>query len=236
MLRKPKQIIAVVLYPGMTALDVVGTMEAMIWLNANSPYRLVTVAARKEPIQTDTPLQMIPNRTFAELDRPFGLLIPGGDTALRVAQDADLRRYVQTAAETAGLVASVGTGSLILAAAGVLTGRQATTHWRYADQLADYGVRYVRQRWVDDGKFVTAAGVTAGIDLGLYLVGKLTTIGKARNAQLIIEYDPQPPHGGIDWDRIDQEHKIDSPVKAGNSVRPMRADELVATTSVMEAK
>jgi transcriptional regulator GlxA family with amidase domain len=236
MLRKPKQIIAVVFYPGMTALDVVGTMEAMIWLSANSPYRLITVAARKEPVQTDTPLQMVPNRTFSEVDRPFGLLIPGGDMARQAAQDEELRRYVQTAAESAELVASIGTGSLILAAAGVLTGRRATTHWRYADQLADYGIHYVRRRWVEDGKFVTAAGVTAGIDLGLYLVGKLTTIGKARNAQLIIEYDPQPPHGGIDWDRVDREHPVGNSDKTRNGARPMRADKLVATTSVMEVK
>jgi transcriptional regulator GlxA family with amidase domain len=228
MILERKQTIAVLFYPGMTALDVVGTMEAMIWLNANSPYRLTTVAARPEPIQTDTPLQMIPNRTFSEVASPFGLLIPGGETALQAAQNEDLRRYVQATAETARLVASVGTGSLILAATGVLKGRQATTHWRYADRLADYGVRYVRQRWVEDGKFVTAGGVTAGIDLGLYLIGKLTTIGKARNAQLIIEYDPQPPFGGIDWDRVDRETgRLGQP---GNGFRATQTAELIATT------
>ena len=75
----------------------------------------------------------------------------------------------------------------------------------YARQLEEFGVGYARQRWVEDGKFITAAGVTAGIDMSLHLVAKLTSRSRARSAQLIIEYDPQPPFGGIDWDRVDRE-------------------------------
>jgi transcriptional regulator GlxA family with amidase domain len=200
---KKTKTIAVVLYPGVTALDVVGTMQAMIWLHAKSPYRLVTVAERSESIPTDTPLKLVPGKTFAEVDAPFGLLVPGGDAAHAASRNEALRRYVQAAGKSAELVASVGTGTLILAEAGLLGGRQATTHWQYAARLEALDVRYVRQRWVEDGKFVTAAGVTAGIDLGLFLVGKLTSIAKARNAQLIIEYAPQPPFGGIDWNRVE---------------------------------
>jgi transcriptional regulator GlxA family with amidase domain len=232
MIWKRKKTIAVVLYPGMTALDVVGTMEAMIWINANSPYRTVTVAARKELIQTDTPLQMLPNYTFAEMPEPFGVIIPGSDAAEPTAPYEALRRYVQSTASSAELVASVGAGSLILGAAGVLTGRRATTHWRFAGQLADYGVHYVRELWVDEVKFVTGGGVTAGIDLGLYLVGKLTTVGKARNAQLIIEYDPQPPFGGIDWDRASG--NVNSVATIRNGVRETSAAELVTTTRTLE--
>ena len=206
MKRKEQKLIAVVLYPGMTALDLVGSMEALIWFHVRSPYRLVTVAEGIEPIQTDTPLKMVPNRAFWEVERPFGLLVPGGGAAaLEAGRNETLRRYVQTAGESAALVASIGTGSLILAQAGLLEGRQATTHWAYADQLQELGIRYTRQRWVEDGKFITASGVTAGIDLGIYLMGKLTSVAKARNSQLIIEYDPQPPFGGIDWDRVDRE-------------------------------
>ena len=203
---RAKKPIAVVLYPGVTALDVVGSMEALIMLHLRSPYRLVTVAERVEPIQTDAGLTLVPHKTFAEVPKPFGLLVPGGGEAALTAGRSDaLRRYVQTAGERAELVASIGTGSLILAEAGLLNGRQATTHWAFAGQLEELGVRYRRQRWVEDGKFVTAGGSTAGIDLALQLVAKLTSVGKARNAQLVIEYDPQPPFGGIDWQRVDRE-------------------------------
>ncbi len=206
MARKDKKTIAVVLYPGMTALDLVGTMEVLVILNVKSPYRVITVGERIEPIQTDTPLKVVPNKAFGEVDAPFGLVVPGGGAAaLTAGRNPVLRRYVQSAGETAHLVASIGTGSLILAEAGLLAGRQATTHWAYARHLEEFGARYLRQRWVDDGRFVTAAGVTAGIDLALYLVGKLTSEARARTAQLGIEYDPQPPYGGIDWDRVDRE-------------------------------
>lgn len=206
MARKEKKTIAVVLYPGMTALDLVGSMETLMVLNLNSPYRMVTVAERLEPVQTDAPLKMVPNRTFADVPAPFGLIVPGGGAAAMAAgRDEVLNRYVRSAGETAELVASIGTGSLILAAAGLLEGRQATTHWEYARDLEELGARYTRQRWVEDGKFITAAGVTAGIDMSLYLVAKLTSFSKARRSQLIIEYDPQPPYGGIDWEQVERD-------------------------------
>jgi len=205
MARRDKKLIAIVLYPGVTAVDVVGTMEALIWLHANSPYRPVTVAERLDPIETDAGLRLVPNKTFGEVPAPFGLVVPGGGAATVAAgQNEALRRYVQTAGAIADLVASSGTGSLVLAETGLLAGRQATTHWAHARQLEERGVRYVRRRWVEDGKFVTAAGATAALVLGLHLVAKLTTVAKARNAQLIIEYDPQPPFGGIEWDAVDR--------------------------------
>ncbi len=201
-----KKQIAVLLYPGMTALDVVGTMEVLITLHIKSPYRIVTVAERIEPIPTDTSLTMMPAMTFDDLPSPFGLVVPGGGaTALTAGCNDALWRYVQSAGATAEVLASVGTGSLILAQAGLLNDRRATTHWQFARHLEEYGVRYVRRRWVDDDGIITAAGVSAGIDMALYLVAKLTSVKKARTAQLIIEYDPQPPFGGIDWDRVDQE-------------------------------
>jgi transcriptional regulator GlxA family with amidase domain len=224
MKRREPKLIAVLLYPGVTALDIVGSMEALMWLNVRSPYRLVTVAASLAPVQTDTALKAVPNKTFAQVERPFGLLVPGGGAAaLEAVRDETLRRYVQSSGERAELVASIGTGSLILAEIGLLAGRRATTHWAYAAQLQELGVNYVQQRWVEDGKFVTAAGVTAGIDLGLHLVAKLTSVGKARNSQLIIEYDPQPPFGGIDWEQVDHDDigtdhhliRIDRPVSTG---------------------
>lgn len=201
-----KKTIAVAIYPGMSALDLVGSMEVLIGLNVRTPYRPLTVGASCDPIQTDTPLKMVPNRNFTEVPAPWGLIVPGGgDAALEAARDENLMRYVQSAGSSAELVASIGTGSLILAAAGLLEGRQASTHWAYAGKLEEFGVHYQRKRWVEDGKFVTAAGSSAGIDLALYLMEKLTSPSKARFVQLVIEYDPQPPLGGIDWAWVDRE-------------------------------
>ncbi len=232
---RDKQTIAVVIYPGVTALDLVGTLETLMVLNLRSPYRTVTVGERVEPIQTDTPLQLVPNRVFPEVPAPFGLIVPGGDpAALDAGGDDALRRYVRSAAEAAELVVSIGTGALLLAAAGLLEGRRATTHWAHARQLEDLGVRYARRRWVEDGKFITAAGTTAGLDVALHVVAKLTSPARARSAQLIIEYDPQPPFGGIDWERVDREAPgagaVADPAVAG----AVRRDQLAASTITKE--
>jgi transcriptional regulator GlxA family with amidase domain len=226
-----KKQIAVVLYPGMTALDVVGMMEVLVTLNVRSSYRVVTVAERIEPIPTDTSLTMVPNKTFAELSAPFGLILPGGGaTALTAGNDDALWQYVLTAGASAELVAASGTGSLILAQAGLLADRRATTHHAFAQELNEFGARYVRRRWVDDDGVITAAGVTAGIDMALYLVAKLTSVSRARTAQLVIEYDPQPPFGGIDWDRVDQD------AAARKRTERSRGDAhlIFATTRAME--
>lgn len=201
---KEKKTIAAVIYPGMTALDLVGTLEALMPLNLRSPYRTVAVGDRAEALPTDTPLKLIPSRTFAEMPSPFALVVPGAP-ALDATRNEALLRYIRSAGATAELVVSIGTGSLVLAAAGLLAGRRATTHWAHARRLEAFGVHYVRQRWVEDGKYITAAGVTAGIDAALRVVAKLTSPARARRAQLVIEYDPQPPFGGIDWDRVDRE-------------------------------
>jgi transcriptional regulator GlxA family with amidase domain len=111
--------------------------------------------------------------------------------------------YVRVAAQSAKFVASVCTGALVLASAGLLEGRQATTHWAYAGMLERPGAKYVRKRCVEDGKHITSAGVSAGIDMALHLVGRLTNGDISRLVQLAIEYDPQPPGGPIDWDHTD---------------------------------
>lgn len=200
--RKPKKIIAFALYPGMTALEVVGAMEVLIGLNLRSPYEVLTVGEMTEPIPTDTPLSLVPNKTFAEIPAPSGVIVPGAATAEASVTNEALLAWVQSAGQTAEMVASIGTGSLTLAAAGLLQGRTATTHWAHAQALEARGVRYVRQRWVEDGHVITAAGVTAGIDMALWLMGKLTSTAAARRMQLVIEYDPQPPFGPIDWDTV----------------------------------
>lgn len=113
-----------------------------------------------------------------------------------------IRRYVRTAAQTAETVASVCTGALILASVGLLEGRQATTHWACYKILEDLGARYLRRRWVEDGKFICSAGVSAGIDMALQLSARLTDEDTARQVQASLGYDPQPPFGGIDYDHV----------------------------------
>src|SRR5205807_402851 len=99
-------------------------------------------------------------------------------------------------------------GSLLLAAAGLLEGRLATTHWAYADRLEAYGARYQPYRpagWVTDGKFTTAAGVSGAIDMAIGLGAKMTNQATAQFAQLMIEYDPHPPLGRLDWTTFDRD-------------------------------
>jgi transcriptional regulator GlxA family with amidase domain len=116
--------------------------------------------------------------------------------------DPAVRGYVRSAAASAEVVASVCTGSLILAAVGLLEGRPATTNWFFSGVLEQFGATYLPQRWVEDGKVVMSAGVSAGIDGALYLVAKLTDETTARRVQLALDYDPRPPFGPIDWARV----------------------------------
>ena len=116
-----------------------------------------------------------------------------------------LRDYLLSLSERASVVGSVCTGALILAAAGLLEGRKATTHWAYHALLERLGATYVPQRWVEDGNLITSAGVSAGIDMALHLVSRFTDEGTSRFVQLGIEYDPQPPFGGITWDMVDRD-------------------------------
>ena len=151
-------------------------------------------------MSTDVRVRMIPDGTFEEVRNPHAIVVPGGRLAtIRAMSDPAIREYVRAAAAGAEIVASVCTGSLILAAVGLLEGRQATTNWFYYKVLERFGAKYLRQRWVEDGKFVMSAGVSAGIDMALYLASRLTDEATARRVQLALEYDPQTPFGRIDW-------------------------------------
>jgi transcriptional regulator GlxA family with amidase domain len=198
--------IAFVLYPGLTVLDLTGPLEVLSTLSAIAPeYRTVVVAERLEPTDTDIPGQMkvIPNNTFEEVPHPFAFIVPGGVTpTLRAMSNEAIRGYVRSAAETAEVVSSVCTGALILGSVGLLEGRQATTHWAYHKVLEQFGAKYVRKRWVEDGKFICSAGVSAGIDMALQLTARLTDEQTSREVQYRLGYDPEPPFGGIDYDHI----------------------------------
>ena len=151
-------------------------------------------------MDTDVGVQLVPDKTFAEVPHPDPLVVRGGtEPTFKVMSHQDIRDYVRTAAETAESVGSACTGALILAAVGLLEGRQATTHWACYKVLESFGATYQRKRWVEDGKFITAAGVSAGIDMGLELAARLTDEAAAKEVQLWLDYDPQPPFGRLNY-------------------------------------
>jgi transcriptional regulator GlxA family with amidase domain len=162
-------------------------------------WQTVSVGERVEVIDTDTPMRLVPEKTFDDVPHPFGIIVPGGGAAALEAMGNDaIVDYVRTAARTAEVVGSVSTGAFILAAAGLLDGRQATTHLAYGELLEKMGANYVRRNWVEDGRFISAAGVSGGIDMALYLLARLKNKPIAKRTQTVIEYDPDPPFGGIE--------------------------------------
>jgi transcriptional regulator GlxA family with amidase domain len=196
--------IAIVMYPGLTVLDLIGPLQVLTVLARFAPqYDVAVVGARIEPMPTDVGVPMIPDKTFDEVRRPYAIVVPGGRMAtIRAMSDPGIRAYVRGAAASAEVVASVCTGSLILASAGLLQGRPATTNWFFAKVLWRFRATYRRARWVEDGKLITSAGVSAGIDMALYLAARLTDEATARRVQAAIDYEPRPPFGGVEWARI----------------------------------
>jgi transcriptional regulator GlxA family with amidase domain len=204
--QRGEKVIAFVLYPGLTLLDLVGPLQVLTALAETAPrYRTVVVAERLEPMDTDIPgtMKVVPNATFADVPDPFAFIVPGGVTpTLKAMGNPAIRTYVTRAAETAEVVGSVCTGALILASVGLLEGRRATTHWAFHSVLEQLGATYVRQRWVEDGRFICSAGVSAGIDMALQLSARLTDEDTARRVQYRLGYDPEPPFGSLDYDHI----------------------------------
>ncbi|MFJ2830363.1 DJ-1/PfpI family protein [Streptomyces sp. NPDC087263] len=184
--------IAIVLFDRFTALDAVGPYEILSRL---PDAQTVFVAERTGPVRADTGfLAITADRTLAEVPRPDIVVVPGGPGQQEQMDDEPLRDWLRTADATSTWTTSVCTGSLLLAAAGLLDGRRASSHWLALDQLARFGAEPTGERVVLDGKYVTAAGVSAGIDMALTLVGRIAGDDHARAVQLATEYDPQPPY------------------------------------------
>ena len=208
-----KRSVAMVTYPGAALLELVAAQTV---LDRGTGYRTVCVGERTEPLGSDTPMRIVPEKRFEEVPAPFALVVPGGGIAsLEAMGNERLLNYLRFAAHSAEVVASVSTGAFVLAAAGLLEGRRATTHPAYSELLEKLGVNYVRDYSVEDGKFLTMEGVSSAIDTTLGLVAKLGGEAAAKRAEMIIEYDPQPPFGAIDWGEADglgdalDEHRTD---------------------------
>lgn len=188
---KPFQI-AILLYPGVTALDAVGPWEVLSRM-PDAEVRFVGKEVGVVPTEGGSLLLGV-THTIAETPSPDLLVVPGGTTTPSQMVDDEVLDWLRTVHETTTWTASVCTGALILGAAGILKGLPATTHWYKMDVLKIMGAKpQPDERIVCAGKIVTAAGVSAGIDLALWLAGEIAGRDQAEAIQLVIEYDPHPP-------------------------------------------
>jgi len=189
--------IAFLLFPHLTQLDLTGPAQV---LSRVPGARVEYVAATLDPVPSDCGLSLVPTTTMSEARAADVLVVPGGDGAFDAMLDPDVVAFVRRQAEHATWITSVCTGAFVLGAAGLLAGRRATTHWASKPMLEAFGAQPVDARIVRDGAVVTAAGVSAGIDMALWLAGELAGQSAAEAIQLQIEYDPQPPfdHGSAE--------------------------------------
>jgi putative intracellular protease/amidase len=186
-----EQSIAILLYDKLTALDAIGPYEVL----RNLPGWTVTfVGLQKGEVRTDSGrLGLTVDATLEELSDPTVVVVPGGPGQTALMDNEQVLGWVRTAHETSQWTTSVCTGSLVLAAAGVLEGLEATSHWLALEQLEQFGAKPTLQRVVEQGKVITAAGVSSGIDMALTLAARIMGDEVAQAIQLGIEYDPQPP-------------------------------------------
>jgi transcriptional regulator GlxA family with amidase domain len=183
--------IAFLIFDKLTALDAIGPYEVLSRL-PEADLRFVAKEAGQK--RTDTgKLGISADAALSELTDPDIVLVPGGEGNRPLMQDEEVLDWLRTADQTSTWTTSVCTGSLVLGAAGLLDGKRATSHWAYRDELRDHGAEPVAERFVVDGKVVTAAGVSAGIDMALHLTSLEYGPELAQGIQLGLEYDPQPP-------------------------------------------
>ena len=182
--------IGMLLYPGLTQLDLTGPFEV---LHRVPETEVHLVWKTLEAVRADSKLGLLPTTTLATCPNLNVVFVPGGAGQMALMQDAEVLGFLQRQAAVARYVTSVCTGALVLGAAGLLDGYEATTHWAFMDLLPMFGARPVRKRVVSDRGRITGGGVTAGIDFGLTLAAELAGDRFAQAIQLGLEYDPAPP-------------------------------------------
>jgi transcriptional regulator GlxA family with amidase domain len=177
--------IAILIFDGLTALDAIGPYEVLSRLPGAE---LRFIAKEVGPKRADTgALGVHADLALADLPSPDVVVVPGGKGNRPLMRDPEVLGWLRAAHAGSTWTTSVCTGALVLGAAGILDGKRATTHWAYLDRLGEFGAEPVAERVVEDGKVITGAGVSAGIDMALTLASHLAGI------QLGIEYDPAPP-------------------------------------------
>jgi transcriptional regulator GlxA family with amidase domain len=183
--------IAYLLYDRFTALDIIGPHDV---LNSVPGNESIFVAEKPGPIRNESDtLSLVADASLEEVQSPDIVVVPGGFGNRALLEHEPLHDWIRTVHESTTWTTSVCTGSLLLAAAGLLDGAPATTHWLARDLLAKLGAEPVPERVVQHGKIVTAAGVSSGIDMALRLVQQINGDDVAKAVQLGIEYDPEPP-------------------------------------------
>ncbi len=205
------QCVAMLLFPGFTALDVIGPYHALAALPG---YEFHFVAEHAGAISDGARVSLEARLSIDDVDRVDVLVIPGGVAAVKMGRSGHrLVEWIREVHPTTTWTTSVCTGALMLGAAGVLEGRAATTHWFCHDELSGYGAIATDRRVVRDGKIVTAAGVSAGIDMALTLTELIAGTDYAQAIQLDMEYDPEPPLVGG--------HPSKTPLAITNQLRAM---------------
>jgi len=190
--------IGILLFDDVEELDAVGPYDVLaLWQQFSSLRpKVVTFSPDGAAVRCAKGLRILPDHSIADVGQLHVLLHPGGLGTRRLAVDSDHLTWLRSMRETSPLVTSVCTGALCLAAAGLLAGRPAATHWAAVDELAaiDASVQIdTEARFVDDGDVVTSAGVSAGIDMALHLIARLESVEVARTVRRHLQYDPQPP-------------------------------------------
>jgi putative intracellular protease/amidase len=183
--------IAALVFDAITPLDIVGPIEVL----ARMPGAEITIVGKQRgPVRDPrTHWTLTAEASIAEVPQPDVLVLPGGAGVRPLCAEEPILEWLRLAHGTTSWTTSVCTGSLLLGAAGLLRGLTATTHWASRELLEQFGARYVEKRVVQQGKIITSAGVSSGIDMALTLVAKMAGDDIAKGIQLSIEYDPQPP-------------------------------------------
>jgi putative intracellular protease/amidase len=191
--------IAILIYNGMTMLDAIGPYEVLAQL---PDAEVFFVAKKRETVKSDTGFVKIKaDYNFKDITKADILLIPGATIAfVKVMKDKKTLAWIRNVDKTTKYTTSVCSGSLILASAGLLKGLKATSHWRSINLLKDFDAIPVKERFVHDEKIITAAGVSAGIDMALYLADEIVGEQQAKAIQLMIEYDASPPYNSGNYD------------------------------------
>lgn len=187
--------VVMLIYPGVTQLDFTGPLEAFQRVRE---IRVRLVSKSMEPVTcaalSQDPFRVLPTASFEDIEAADVLFVPGGPGIVELLNDTETLDFLRRVAPTARWITSVCTGSIVLAAAGLLQGYRATTHWAQMQWLAPLGVHPVDdQRVVIDRDRITGAGVSSGIDFALYVIAEIFGSARAQRTQLGMEYDPQPP-------------------------------------------
>ena len=185
--------VVMLLYPRFQQLDLTGPFEVLARFQE---LKIHLVWKTRDPVRDVNGLKLLPTCTFADCPKAGILVVPGGPGQISLMEDVEVLAFLRGQAEGADYVTSVCTGSLVLAAAGLLTGYRATCHWLSLDQLGIFGVVPVNERVVSDRNRMTGAGVTSGIDFALTLATSLFGEERAKRTLLAMEYDPKPPFAG----------------------------------------